>query len=162
MSGVPDFSRREKAFHLYAQLKNMSKVAKELKIPTQTLWAWKKSEKWDEKLDQLKDKLRGQYEVLKKAEDDFVLAQDISKVKLIEVLEGEVAKAITEKRVVIDKWSDLIKTLEFTSKERRLLMGETTEIEKNCIEVKGMNEQEIDEHIKDLEKFISGSTDSSK
>ncbi len=161
MSGVPDFPRRERAFRLWAQYRNMSKVSKELKIPTQTLLSWKKSEQWEDKLAQLKDKLRGQYDVLKKAEDSFILEKDLAKIKLIEVLEEQVSKAITENRVIIDKWSDIIKTLEFTTKERRLLMGEPTEREINTIEVQGMSEEDLDSHIGDLKKFIDGSSDGS-
>ena len=83
MSGVPDWPRREKAFNYYAQCHNLSKTSKELKIPIQTLTYWKKSEKWDEKLSILKDKLRSQHEILKKAEENFTLESDLGKLKLI-------------------------------------------------------------------------------
>lgn len=154
MAGVPDFARRDKAFRLYAQYKNMSKVSKELKIPTQTLLVWKKQEKWDEKLAQLREKLKGQMEILQKAEDNFVIERDLQKIKLIEILEEEVAKAIEEKKVVIEKWQDVIKTLEFTTKERRLLLGEPTDRTNGAIDVSFMKEEDLDKEIADLRRLI--------
>lgn len=154
MAGVPDLAKREAAFKLYAQLKNISRVSKELKIPPQTLHVWKKKEDWDGKLASLKDKLRAQLDTLKKAEEDFIVEKDVNKVKILEVLEAEVAKAITEQKVQITRWDDLIKTLEFCAKERRLLMGEPTERQDGAIEVSFMREEDLDKSIKELNRFL--------
>lgn len=162
MGGIPDFSRREKAFQLYAQYKNMSRVAKELKIPTQTIFRWKNELKWDDKLAQLRDKLRGQHDILEKAKDNFIVEKDLNDIKLIEILEEEVAKAITEKRITITDWKDAIKTLEFTRKERRLLMGEPTDRPAGEIEVSFTREEDLDKHIKELQKIIGEPESSDK
>lgn len=153
MSGVPDFSRREKAFKLYAQLKNISQVSKELKIPTQTLHNWKKEEHWDDKLDLLRDKLKTQLDLVKKGEDDLIVHKDMEKLNLLDILEQEVAQAITARGLQINSWKDLIATLEFTTKERRLIMGEPTGREINSIEVSFMREEDLDKEIERLERF---------
>jgi hypothetical protein len=157
MAGVPDYSRREAAFKLYAQYRNMSRVSKELKIPIQTLHSWKKQEKWQDKLTQLRDKLRTQHDVLKKADENFILEKDLSQLKLLEVLEQEVSKALLGEgrpKIEILEWKDLIKTLEFTAKERRLLMGEPTEREINTLEVPFLREEDLDKHIAELKRYI--------
>lgn len=154
MSGRPDLARRDKAFHLYAQYRNMSKVSKELKIPTQTILRWKNEDQWELKLSQLKDRLRSQHEIIEKAKDNVVLEKDLSDLRLIETLEAEVAEAITSKKIQILDWKDAIKTLEFTRKERRLIMGEPTDRPNGEIEVTFTREEDLDKHIDDLKRFI--------
>lgn len=160
MAGVPDFSRREAAFRLYAEYKNLSKVSKELKIPTQTLNKWKKELKWEDKLALLRDKLRGQQEILDNAKDNFQVAQDLKEIALLELLEEEVADVLKTKRITIRSWRDVITTLEFTKKQRRLLQGEPTEIPKGEIDVTFTREEDLDKHIEELQRLVgdNGST----
>jgi len=155
MSGVPDFSRREQAFRLYAQYRNLSKVSKELKIPTQTLHKWKKDLQWEDKLAQLRDKLRGQVDIIERAKDNLSVAKDIQQLDFIALLEEEVAKAISEKTIVLTSWKDAIATLEYTTKQKRLLLGEVTEREVNSVEVSFTKEEDLDKHIEELQRFIT-------
>jgi len=154
MAGVPDFSKREAAFRLYAQYRNLSKVSKELKIPTQTLHKWKKELQWNEKLSQLQDKLRGQKDILDKAADNFIVAKDLTELKLLDFLEEEVADVLNKKKVGINSWRDVITTLDFVKKQRRLLLGETTEIEATTVEVHFTKEEDLDTHIEELQRVI--------
>jgi hypothetical protein len=109
---------------------------------------------WEAKLAQLRDKLRGQQEILDNAKDNFQVSQDLNEIKLLQLLEEEVADVLNHKKVGITSWRDVITTLEFTKKQRRLLQGEPTEIPKGEIDVTFTREEDLDKHIEELQRVI--------
>lgn len=155
MAGVPDVVRRKKAFELYVQYKNMSKVSKELKIPTQTIHKWKTEENWDIKINQLRSKLQSQLDINQKAQDDINVQKDLAKLNALDLLDQKVAEAITSGQVQIRTWKDIISTMEFTTKERRLILGEPTHRGDDAVDVSFTKEEDLDKHIEELKRFFN-------
>ncbi len=150
MSKPIDVDRRQRAYQLYARYRNISKVSKELGIPVATLHVWKKQEGWDDKLINLQEQLKGSLEIIERAKDNTVVQGEIAQLNVLQHLETLVNQILVDNTIRPAKWSDVIKTLEYVQKERRLLLGENTENVKNAIEIEAKDEKEME---KDTDEF---------
>lgn len=151
MSKHIDVDKHQQAFRLYAKCRNKSRVSKDLGIPVATIHVWAKQEGWDNKLNDLRSKLEGQLDVLRKAKDDAVLQDQVTQINLLEHLESIVADVLLENQIRPARWSDVIQTLTFIQKEKRLITGQPTEIQDGAIEVTAKDEKDMD---KDIHTFL--------
>lgn len=146
-----DVDKHQAAFRLYAKVRNKSRVSQELGIPVATIHVWAKQEGWDTKLNDLRSKLEGQIQILRDAKDNTIVQDQISSLNLLEHLETTIAEVLLENQIRPTRWSDVIQTLSFIQKEKRLITGQTTEITDGTLEVTAKNEEDID---KDIHTFL--------
>jgi hypothetical protein len=156
MGKVPDVHRRRQAFRLYVRYQNLLQVSKELGIPYPTLHGWYKEEHWDQQLKDRQERLRGSVDVIKKAQDNLILQDQISELKLLEHLEVTVHNLMLNEEVRPSNWKDVIDTLKFVFQEKRLILGEPTERTVNTIEVSSMSEKDLDKEIENLHRLAGG------
>ncbi len=149
-----DIDRRQRAYQLFARYRNISKVSKELGIPVATLHVWKKQEGWEEKLTRLQEQLKGSIAVLERAKDNVVVQEEIDQLNVLQHLETLVNQILVDNTIRPAKWSDVIKTLEFVQKERRLLLGEKTENIKNIIEIEAKSEKDMEKDTDEFAKIL--------
>jgi len=154
MSKSIDVDRRQRAFQLFARYRNLSRVSKELGIPVATLHVWKKQEGWEEKLVTLQEQLKGSLSILEKAKDNAVVAGEIAQLNVLQHLETMVAEVLVGRTIQMSKWSDVIKTLEYVQKEKRLLLGENTENVKNAIEIEKKDEKEMERDTEEYARLL--------
>jgi hypothetical protein len=153
MSKLPDLERRRQAFRLYVRYQNLLQVSKELAIPYTTIHNWYKEEQWGQKLKDRQMRLQGSIDVIKKAQDNLILEDQVSELKLLEHLETTVHNIMLTDEVRPSNWKDVIETLKFVFQEKRLILGEPTQRAVNTIDVSSMNEKDLDKAIEDLRRF---------
>jgi len=146
-----DVDKHQAAFRLYAKVRNKSRVSQELGIPVATIHVWAKQEGWDTKLNDLRSKLEGQIQVLRDAKDNAVVQDQISSLNLLEHLETTIAEVLLENQIRPTRWSDVIQTLSFIQKEKRLITGQPTEIPDGTIEITAKNVEDVE---KDINTFL--------
>lgn len=156
MGKPQDINRRRQAFRLYCRYHNLLQVSKELGVPYPTLHVWYKEEGWDQQVKDRQVRLQGSVDVLKKAQDNLVLEDQISELKLLEHLEVTVHNILLNEEARPNSWKDVIDTLKFVFQEKRLILGEPTERTINTIETSAMSEKDLDNAIEDLKKLTRG------
>lgn len=159
MSKIPDLDRRRQAFRLMARYRNMLQVSKELNIPYATLQRWAKEEDWDQKLKDRQARLQGSLDVLRRAQNNLILEDQVNELKILEHLETMIHEILLNEEARPSSWRDVVETMKFVFQEKRLLLGEPTERTVNTIEVSSLKDEEIDKHINDLKRLIQDNPD---
>ncbi len=129
-----DLFNRNKAFHLYAKSRNVTKVAEELDIPGPTLFVWKREDRWDERIQEvevsLQNKITNSDETPEENEAVISLtkslAEQINSLNLMDQT-ADAAVADNFKEISLQQ---VIKIKEFTSKQRITLLRELKSDEK--------------------------------
>ncbi len=155
MSRLPDFEKRQTAFRLYVRLRNVSRVSKETGIPVATIHVWKKEEQWEMKLADIQKTVSSQVEVIKEAQTNLAVKDQVSELQLLELLQHKVSNALVELNIGPTTWRDIIQGMEYISKEKRLILGQPTERATNTIEVSSMSGDELDKHIEQMQAIVS-------
>jgi len=155
MSRLPDFEKRQTAFRLYVRLRNVSRVSKETGIPPATLHVWKKEEQWEMKLADIQRTVSSQVEVIKEAQTNLAVKDQVSELQLLELLQVKVSNALVTLNIGPTTWRDIIQGMEYISKEKRLILGHPTERAVNTIEVSSMDEEGLDKRIKEMQLLVS-------
>lgn len=153
MGRTKDIFNRNKAFHLYAKSRNVTKVSEELGIPGPTLFVWKREDKWDERIQEIEVSLQNR---ITDSEDDSSedneaitsltksLAEQINSLNLMD----QTADAAVANEFKDISLQQVIKIKEFTSKQRITLLRELKGDEK---EKKGADASKYAD-TKDLEE----------
>ena len=155
MGKIPDVDRRRQAFRLYVRYQNLMQVSKETNIPYATLMRWKDEEDWEQKIKDRQGRLQGSLDILKKAQDNLILQDQVNELKLLEHLETTIHEILLSEEVRPSSWKDVVDTLKFVFQEKRLILGEPTERTVNTIEVDAMKEEELDSNIDNLRRLVS-------
>jgi len=140
MPRTPDVYRRTQAFNLYAKYRNVSRVGKETGIPIATLFVWKKQDKWDDKIVEVQTNLKEQLSRSEESNGDNngtaydELAKDIANEINSLALMDIKADAAIEDGYKTMTLVNVIKTKEFTSKQRRILLGQTKDEEFDSVQ----------------------------
>lgn len=155
MSRLPDFEKRQTAFRLFVRLRNVSRVSKETGIPVATLHVWKKEEQWEMKLTDIQKTVSSQVEVLKEAQTNLAVKDQLSELQLLELLQQKVSNALVNLNIGPTTWKDVIAGMEYISKEKRLILGQPTERGIQTIEVSSMSGDELDKHIEEMQSLVA-------
>jgi hypothetical protein len=141
---------KEKAFQLYRQKRNCLAVSREPGMPpSSTIYEWKKSERWDERINNCQEQLQTFLKAVDSARNPEMLADDLARWEFLNKLEGLVSRLVTEGSVKPKTWRDLLETLKFIYSERRYSIGKpvsTTETRLK-IDISKFLEQLPDEQI---------------
>jgi len=130
MSKISDVKKREQAYLLYAKYRNRKMVADEIGVDASTLSRWAKEENWDAKLLDVSRRFRGMTAVMERAKQDLAMADMVSELSVLEVLETIVAKAISVDGLRPTKWADVMSTMKFIADRKDNIFGKAKEVEK--------------------------------
>lgn len=153
MSKIPDIDRRRQCFRLYVRYQNLMQVSKETNVPYATLQRWKDEEDWEQKIKDRQNRLQGSLDILKKAQDNLILADQVNELKLLEHLETMIHEILLNEEVRPSSWKDVVDTMKFVFQEKRLILGEPTERTVTTIEVNDMKDADLDSNIEDLRRL---------
>jgi len=134
MGRTKDVFNRNKAYHLYAKSRNVTRVSEELDIPGPTLFVWKREDRWDERIKEVEVSLQDKITNSDEASEDNEaitsltksLAEQINSLNLMDQT-ADAAVAGNFKDVSLQQ---VIKIKEFTSKQRITLLRELKSGEK--------------------------------
>lgn len=118
MSRIIDEKKREQAFLLYGKYRNLQTVSEETGLDVSSLSRWKREDNWDSKLVDVSKRMKGMLSVLERAKQDLVIADMVSELSLLELLETFVAQAIAIDGVRPSKWSDVLSTMKFIAERK--------------------------------------------
>ena len=155
MGRTKDIFNRNKAYHLYAKSRNVTRVSEELDIPGPTLFVWKKEDRWDERIKEVEVSLQDRITNSDETSEDNGAIATLTK-SLAEQINSLALMDQTADAAVASNFKDVslqqvIKIKEFTSKQRITLLRELKSDEK---EKKGANAS-TDSNTKDLEEKIA-------
>lgn len=159
MPRPPQIEKRQAAFNLYLKCRNLLQVSRELDIPAATLHVWKRDGQWDEKILNQQQLLSHYQGVLQKAQENLQIDSQITELKLLEFLEAKVAELLLSENVRPTSWKDVLITIDFVTKQKRLIMGEPTERGVHTIEASAMKEKDLDDEIQRLAKIVGEPAD---
>jgi transposase-like protein len=118
MSKLSDPRKREEAFALYCRYRDMDLVASEFDVTTQTVYNWRREDKWDAKLNDLTTRFSGMMSVLQRAEKDLIVADWFSELRLLEFLELQAGQAIAIDGLRPKTWNESLNTLKFVMERK--------------------------------------------
>jgi len=164
MGRTKDIFNRNKAFHLYAKSRNVTRVSEELDIPGPTLFVWKREDRWDERIKEIEVSLQDKITNSNEASEDNEaiasltksLAEQINSLNLMDQT-ADAAVAGNFKDVSLQQ---VIKIKEFTSKQRITLLRELKSGEKEKKDAdasKVLDTQDLEEkkaECRELKKII--------
>lgn len=153
MSKLPDYERHQQAYRLYIRHRNISQVSKEIGIPVATLHVWKKKENWDEKAADVQARLQNALQVYERIEKNDLLDEQVTELKLLELLEKEVYNKLKDGSIKPTSWKDLITTVDFVTRRRSLITGKPTE--RTAIDITGMSEKDLDNQLSTLQALVT-------
>ena len=155
MGRTKDHLNRNKAFHLYAKSRNVTKVSEELDITLSTLFVWKKDDRWDERIAEAQTSMQNTITDSGDDSEDNEVVASLTKslfdqINSLDLMDqgADAAVANSFKDISLQQ---VIKIKEFTSKQRITLLRELKSGEK---EKKGAGAS-TDPDTKDLEEKVA-------
>jgi hypothetical protein len=118
MSKIADPRKREDAFALYCRYRDMDLVASESGVTVQTVYNWRREDKWDSKLNDLTTRFSGMMSILQRAEKDLIIADWFSELRLLEFLELQAGQAIAIEGLRPKSWNEALNTLKFVMERK--------------------------------------------
>jgi hypothetical protein len=113
MSKLSDPKKRDEAFKSYCRYRDMDLIAQEMGVSVQTVYNWRREDKWDTKLEDLSTRFQGVMNVMKRAEQDLIIADWFSELRLLEFLELQAGQAIAIDGLRPKNWNEALNTLKF-------------------------------------------------
>lgn len=113
MSKIPDPRKREEAFKTYCRYRDIDLIAQESGVSVQTVYNWRREDKWDDKLNDLTSRFQGMMSVMKRAENDLIIADWFSETRLLEWLELQVGQSIALDGLRPKTWNEALATMKF-------------------------------------------------
>lgn len=128
MGRTKDIFNRNRAYHLFAKSRNVTKVAEELGIPGPTVFVWKREDRWDERIKEVEMSLQDKITNSDEASEDNEAIASLTK-SLAEQINSLNLMDQTADAAVADNFKEIplqqvIKIKEFTSKQRITLLRE--------------------------------------
>lgn len=130
MSKILDTKKREQAFLLYGKYRNIQTVSEETGLDISTLSRWKREDNWDSKLVDVSKRMKGMLNVLERAKQDLVIADMVSELSLLELLETFVAQAIAIDGVRPSKWADVLSTMKFIAERKDTIFSKAESVKR--------------------------------
>lgn len=157
MARKRDIDKRKIAFQLYRKNNTLNSIADELGTTQPTISAWKKEDGWDEKLLKVQGLLKARLSIKETRENTLMVDDDERSLHLLDDLEDIIYEKIYNEELEPTSWSDVISTLRFTDEKRRLIKGKPTVTTETTysIEVKGLDNDELDRRIKETQRAIT-------
>jgi len=157
MARKKDIDKRKIAFQLYRRDNSITSIAEELGTTQPQISKWKKDDGWDEKLSKVQGLLNARMSIKETHEENMMVEEDMNDLSVLSNLENIILEKVYNEELEPTSWSDVISTLRFTNEQRRLISGKPTVTTETTysIEVKGLNDDELGERIKETQRAIT-------
>lgn len=136
------------AFNLYCKNRNLGTIAAKLGKSKHLLYKWKRQDRWDERIAEIKD------DAIEIPEDD---GSSGGVKEAISIVERIVLDRLKNSTIVPRHWQDVLRTLEFLMNEKRLAEGRPTNINQTVVQIANkimvMNETEIKDELKMIKEL---------
>ncbi len=157
MARSKDDEKRKQAYLSYKKNRNVAKVSEETGISATSLHRWKDEENWDNKLVVGQQKFSAFLDVMKQAETNELLKDDLKNFQLLDTLESIVAEKVYFEEIVPTNWNDIISTIRFVVEQKRLILGKPTAhtVKDINVRVSSLSESELDTDIERTKRAIA-------
>lgn len=126
MSRTIDQQRKDMAFRLYIKGQEPTSIAAELSVGVSTVQKWIRDDDWANKARVIRSRITDSLAITRRLKADTLMQDRLAELRMLEFLEGSAGDAIIN-GVRPTTWSDVLKTLDYVSKQRKLLTGQPTE-----------------------------------
>lgn len=148
---------REQAFQLYKRLGSLKRVAEVPGMPNYaTLLRWKEEDRWDERIEKIKENLEKWEAILAKIENDGLVKDDVAQLMFLNFLFEKTVKAILEKNLEPTTWREAMETIKMIFEQKRILLGRATSKSEIDIDFTSMDEHEIRETLRKINELLHG------